>query len=544
MISQLSIQKILGIRDKIHLAPVDMANELNITFFPGKANVSAPISDFAEKLRQSFLRLRVNIVPYSSAFEQVPLFTRIRRFIKYTGNNIIWAIRNFVGLPQASFFIPFDSILKLSGGKRVKKGISIVCLGKQEVNELPMQFISSFKSNSIITILDFPKSLDENTDFSSHFDTMMALFAYHMTNIVIAVDTSQWMVYNFNASHPVFALNDGKFDKHILDTLVPKIVAPISPHTFKEFKLSDKSFDIHDAVHLPVVREMQNGAELFDHTHLYPAGKKIDELPFRHNFHRLIGKIHLDNRSGMSFGFIAFQMPIELKTILTLEKFSQNHPGAFINGDCFVDVEGHIYILFELKNEKLVMEIPEVWVMTLRSGADKTHFDPVRDLLKIGLKNGEMWMQFPAGISIGNEYKPSFDTKVILAHAVGNAIIASIIEYFNSGSEYAKYMSQKGFAISHWHGYFNKTLIPPGVCVYGIDNPHVSCSSPQSAVFALGGKLESFFATITEQNSSAYMGDIHIEPHHGVNINYPSLISLAEYILNNPTSTQLGNKYL
>jgi hypothetical protein len=29
--------------------------------------------------------------------------------------------------------------------------------------------------------------------------------------------------------------------------------------------------------------------------------------------------------------------------------------------------------------------------------------------------------------------------------------------------------------------------------VYGLENPHVSCSSPQSAIFALGGKLDYMF---------------------------------------------------
>ncbi len=365
-----------------------------------------------------------------------------------------------------------------------------------------------------------------------------------MTNIVIAVSGAEWMVYNFNASHPIYSLDDGKFDEHVLKALIPKVVAPISPHKLSEFAILSDAFDPNDSVHAPIVREMSEGARLFDQTKLYPTGKKLDELPFRHAFHKLIGKLHLDNRNGMSFGYLAFQMPTKISIPISVQEFSKTYPDSFTTGDVYIDPQSNsIFIKYMIAGRVMVLKVPDIWVMTIRSGADKTHFDPGKDLLKIGLVSGVMTMQIPKGLKIHRDYKPSFDTKVILAHAVGNALIASIMNG-SDDSEYVKIVTRRGLSISHWHGYFNRELLPNGVQMYGRDNLHVSCSSPQSAVYALDGKLKSFFGRIEKNEIAGYRGDVHIEPHHGINITFPSLIDLAQYILDNPRATNLGNTYL
>ncbi len=545
MLSNEAIQKILGIEDKVFLTTLEMADIMNVTFYPISENASKNIINFSNKLNEVFKELKVNIVPYNEALEHTSLKRRIRRFFKYSINNIFWIYRKLFGLSEVSFYIPFESIFKLSSSKRIKKGISIICLGEQATHNLPMQYINNFKTNSVITIVDFPSNINENSDFAAHFDTSMKLFAYHMTNIIIAVNDKNWMVYNFNASHPIYSFSDNKLADHILETLIPKVIAPISPHTFSDFKLSKSSFDDNEAIHKKIIDDLEQGGKLFEKTKLYPQGKRIDDLPFRHNFHRLIGKLHLDNRSGMSFGFLAYQMPITLPQVIQLEDFKKEYPQSFTDKDFFIDpINANLFILLEIYNKKIVLKVPEIWVMTLRSGSDKTNFNRKKDLLKIGLVNGSMCMEFPKGMKVDRDYKPSFDTKVILAHSVGNAIIASILKYLNSNNQYAKLLENGGLAIAHWHGYFNQKYIPTGMYLHGNKNPHVSCSSPQSAMYALSGKLSSFYSIINKPEQELYKGDIHIEPHHGININFPSLTELAQYILDNPNATELGNKYL
>jgi len=545
VISQEAIQKILGIGEKVHVTAPNMAKQFKATFYPNRSEASDEVRSFADRFEKSLKNLGVEIVPFDSVWETIPFDKRIARFFKYILNDIVWLARKSLHLTEINFFLSFNTIVRLSSGRRIKKGICIVCVGEQDADKLPMQFISSFKTNSIITIVDFPKNIDASSNFSAHFDAAMSLFAYHMTNIAIAVDRTKWMVYNFNASHPIYSIADPEFDTRVLKAIIPKVVAPISPHKLNEFRISNDQFSVSDKEHQHVIEEMKQGGLIFDRTGLYPSGKKIDELPFRHNFHRLIGKLHLDNRSGMSFGFIAFQMPTKIFMLQSLSDFTQNHLDAFSKHDFYCDQSTKIiYICIDIGSKKMVMRVPDVWVMTLRSGADKTHFNPKTDLLKIGLVNGEMHMQLPLGLEVDRDYRPSFDTKVILAHAIGNALIAQLSNYIKVNSEFVKNIETAGVSISHWHGYFNEKLLPKGLLVYGRDNPHVSCSSPQSAIYALQGKLEAFSAKMKSMNKDSYVGDVHIEPHHGINISYPSLTALAQYILNNAGSTELGNKYL
>ncbi len=544
MISQEAIQEILGIKDKIPLKPEDMVTKFKVTFFPKNNNASETIIWFSEKLKKTFRELGVEIISYDDAWEMVSIRRRIRRFVKYSINNFRWVFRRLFGIKNRDLYIPLNLIFRLCGGRKIKKGISVVCAGEQSVADLPMQYISTFKENSIITIVDFPQNIHQNSDFESHFNEAMKLFAYHMTNIVICVTYEKWMLYNFNASHPIYEMNEN-FNECILKALVPKIVAPISPHKFSEFTISSNSFNSRDELHQSVIKQLKDGSNLFEKTNLYPKGKKIDELYFRNSFHKLIGKLHLDNRNGMSFGFVAHQMPTNLGSLLEVGEFKKNYPLAFNDSDYYVDnTSREMYILVSILNNKWIIKIPPIWVMTIRSGANKTRFNVNKDLLKLGLVNGKMWMELPTGLELDQEYRPSFDSKVILAHAIGNYIIASILKHLNIKTPFSSTLESEGLAIAHWHGYFNKKYVPSTMIMYGGENPHVSCSSPQSAIYALMGKLREFKSLIGNNDGKGYNGDIHVEPHHGINVTFNSLSSLANFILNNPEATSLGNKYI
>jgi len=152
-----------------------------------------------------------------------------------------------------------------------------------------------------------------------------------------------------------------------------------------------------------------------------------------------------------------------------------------------------------------------------------------------------MYLQALSTLKLNKNFKTSFDTKVILAHSLGNVICASILEYLKPGSRFAKAVKENGLALAHWHGYINTKHIPSGWHVYGEKNPHVSCSSLQSAIYALQGKLNTLSKVIKEDID--YLGDIHIEPHHGSNITHYTLVETAEFFLQDNDVANLGNKY-
>ncbi len=537
MIDQETIQAILGIKEKVYTKPEEMADKMNITFFPYEnGSVSPEILYFSEKLKKTFEELKVNIVDYDEALTAIPLYKVWKAVTKMLVNNLIYLFRNIFGLLQKNHYFNLTAIKYLFKRIKIKKGISVVVLGEQDESNLPMQYIYSFKDNSIITILDFPENITENSTFHEHFDTALSLFAHNMTNIVLGVDREKWLLYNFNASHPVFPV-EANFKENVLHALIPKIVAPIRPYTLSEFQISKEHFSVDE--YPKQIIDLVEGALIFDKTKLYPAGKKINDLPFRNDFYRWIGKLHLDNRNGMSYGFLAVQLPGKVSKLITEWEFekevSKKIPGSYYR------FNSALYVRVTLQDGNYWLKVPDVWVLSQKSGSDKTHVNPQRDLIKLGLSNGKMILQTQYGSVIDNDYKTSFDTQVILAHSVGNAIIASILEHMNPNAEFLRRYTENGISISHWHGYIHPEHVQKGWCVHGISNPHVACSSPQSAIYALDGKLQSFEETM--KNNTDYNGDIHVEPHHGTNICYTSIKELADYLVNNPNASVLGNSY-
>jgi len=536
MISLEAQQTILGIKEKIHIRAEDMADKLNITFYPYKKETLSPeILHFKEKLLEEFIKLKVNVVPFADSLERTPLKKIFRRLFRITINNL----GNIFGMKN--HYVPFAAIINLLRVKKIKTGISVIALGENNTWNLPMDHTSSFTKSSVITIVDLPKNINAETTFSEHFDTAMTLFAYHMTNIVIGVTKKDWILYNFNASHPTYNYSSN-FQKGILHGLIPKIVAPIRPHVFSDFIKVKEHFNPEDSKHKAYSDDLVESGKTFAKTKLFPPGKKIDDLPFRNKFYLWVGKIHLDERNGMSYGFLARQMPTDLPDLIPIEIAKKDFPNIITDQQDWFFHDEKLFIIIDVKGKPFVLKVPDVWVLSQRSGCDKTNMNPTKDLVKLGLCNGKMYIQTPEGLELTNEYKPSFDTTVILAHAVGNSIIASIKKHLDKSDSFAQQIEDSGYAISHWHGYFNQKFIPDGWHIHGYENPNVSCSSPQSAIYALGGKLECF--NLAQQKKIPYKGDIHVEPHHGSNICYPTLKSLGELIINNAQLTSLGNQYL
>lgn len=543
MLSQEAIQKILGIHEEVQVTPEQMSGKLNITFFPyEKTSTSPEVLFFIKKLEKTFNDLGVNIVPYNEALVVIPTRKILKRAYLLLLNNVLFFFEKILRIKGYRNYVELSSIKKLLlRPMRVKPGISIVAVGSDESTELPIDYTSSFRNSSVITLLDMPSGISEESTFHQHFDMAMRLFAQHMTNIVIGVNKKEWVLYNFNASHPIYPLEEN-FEKNILKALVSKIVAPIKPYRFSDFSIQKSHFSIDTEPYKTLVDDFVRSGALLESAGLYPKGKKIDDLPFRNQFYRLIGKIHLDNRSGMSYGFLALQMPSKLPKLVPIEESPYKSNFLLNEKDYLINKDGIIIVELELPQGKFIMEIPEVFVLTQRSGSDKTNFKAKKDLVKLGLINGVMTLETPEGLVLTSDFKPSFDTKVILAHAVGNAIVAAIMNHFKTDSFFSKTLQNNGMALVHWHGYVGPQFIPQGVYVHGATNPHVSCSSPQSAIYAIDGKLNVFDQAWSK--GLDYLGDIHIEPHHGTNMTFQSLQDFGKFVSVNPDTASLGNRYL
>ncbi len=543
LLSQETIQKILGLGDEIiPLEPGEMARHLTVTFYPEEGQIiSGRVKDFGDKLKQALIKLGVNIIPYEEALVSIPLISVVWGYAKALFNNFRVAVNRLLRIQDSKHHITLKILSQIRKGRKIKKGIRVIALGEGLTGNLPMDNVLSFTHSTVVTILDMPEGIDKETDFYVHFDTAFKLFAYHMTNIVIGVGEKKWILYNFNASHPIYPL-DKDFERHLLYSLIPKIAAPIRPPRLASFVLKRGVLDVDDDEHAPFVKDLIESGPILEKTGLYPAGKSVHELAFRNEFYEWVGRVHLDHRSGMSFGFLARQLPVKLPQVLTFAEARRKFGAEITENKDFFQSGDSFFVVIRTGRGKLCVEVPEVWVLTQRSGANKTRINPHKDIIKMGLSKGKKILETPQGLKLLSYFKPSFDTEVILAHAVGNAIFAAVLNFFNPNSTFASTLENNGMAISHWHGYINPKFIPKGWYVYGQNRPPVSCSSSQSAIYAFQGKEKAFQESLA--GDAEFLGDIHIEPQHGTNITYPSLQELGKFLNSNRDISVLGNKYL
>jgi len=399
-----------------------------------------------------------------------------------------------------------------------------------------------FRDNCIVTILDMPAGIDNETNFHRHFDISMNLFAQNMTNVVICANEKNWIIYNFAGASSLFS-REMDFEDLILKKFIPKVAAPIRAPFLSEFKIQIMDIDFAQKKYELAVNDLVEGGRDLERFGLFPSGKLVDDLSFSNSFYRWVGARQLDNRIGMSYGFLARQMPVEFEPLIPFEKAKLEFKDFFSGQGSYFTANDDNFIVIVLGKEKFCLRIPDVWVLSQRSGSDKLHFDRQKDLTKIGLVRGKMILEIPENPNKkSNYFRPSFDTRVIVAHACGNAVIGSILSYLIPESQFVKKLREEGMAMVHWHGYLAKDSIPARWSVHGYDNPNVPCATLQSAIYAFNGKINSFFDSF--QKGREYSGDVHIEPYHGSIVNCYSIKEFVSFLNKNQERVSLGDKNL
>jgi len=516
-----AIKNILDIKDNIVMSEEEMAHNLKIAFYP-KISKETPseIIDFSEKLKKTFIEIGVDVVPYESVLESIS-FKRMVKMIFMS-----------FGMTLKNLFSGKFEFFKFDFGKKVKKGVSLIMIGEGETGDLPVDHVLSLRENPMILICKAPLGITKKSSLQDHISASLPIFSWNLVNLIISVGDENWTVYSYNMSYPTYD-KKGDFKKDVLHGLVPKIYAPVIPPRMSDFEVRNGAFDTANPVYEPFIKDLVLSGKMFAKTRLYPEPRKISDLKFRNSFYRWLGSLLLDKRNGMSYGFLARQLPVELSLAKEITGFPDKD---------FFFKDDKLNVVLNFKNKKYSIEVPEVWILTSRSGSDKTNLDLKRDIVKMGLVNGKMIIETPKGVPVGPDYKPSFDTKVIFSHSVANAIFASLMKSLGVKSDFPKNLETNGRALAHWHGYFNKSLISSGWYFYGTENPTVSCSAPQGAVYAFLGKEKMF--TDVALGSKKYEADVHVEPQHGSNVSYSSLQELSEFILKNKNITSLGNEYL
>jgi hypothetical protein len=349
---------------------------------------------------------------------------------------------------------------------------------------------------------------------------------WHMAHVVIYVDDSTWTICNMNGGIETFALES--LDDRVRHSLIPKLAAPVIPPQRGDFDVHENAFDPSARQYREHVADLLTGAEAWGNTGLMASQTRINELAFRNNKYRRIAAAFLSWRTGMSYGFLARQLPTSVEPAIEFDEAPQILRRLDWQEKDYYELDGYVCVVLRIGGKRYVVRIPEVSVLCTRSGCDKIRLDPASDLLKMVLSKGRVIVETPSGIGGESDCQPSFDTITILAHAVGNAIVASILERLNPFSRFCLALKRDGLALAHWHGFVHSNELPAGWYLHGEANPPVSCSTAQAAIFALSGKLAVLERSL--EDNVEFISDAHVEPSHGTNITGTSLAGLAQMV--------------
>ena len=480
VLSHKALQQIIGIKRDIPMTPCEMARSLRVAFFPSSTS-SQRLCSFLHELKGALRVWGAEVVSYEQAMAE--------------GTN-----------------------------DRIGEGIVLFAPGEGEPGNLAIDHVASLTNNSVIAVLDGTLRDLRESLLQRRVDALIGALVWHMAQTVIYVDELSWTVCTMNGGIDTFGLQSIR--DRVLDSLIPKIAAPVVPPQKEDLDYRENAFDPFEPKYSLSVHDLLTGSEIWGRSGLLASQTKLKDLAFRNPKYRRIASVYLNHRTGMSYGFLARQLPMRVSPAMNLAEADSMLQRLDWDEKDFVEIDGTMVVAPQLGDQRFIVRVPEIVVLCTRSGCEKVRLEPATDLVTLTLSNGRVQLGTPSGLPAGSDCQPSFDTFTIVSHAVGNAIIASILYRLNHESNFVRSLTHKGLAIAHWHGYPALHSLPKGYHLHGHLNPPVSCSTSQAAIFSLSGKLEAFALSI--ETGADYLGDVHVEPSHGTNLSGPSLTDLAE----------------
>jgi hypothetical protein len=442
--------------------------------------------------------LRVTFMPVHEATERVRQFAeRLRASLLECGVRVL----------------EFEAAMDPRRPGKLQEDLVVIAPGAFPAGELPIDRVSNLRKTTIVGIVDGTCPAEEGTTDQSKLNSIVRTLGWYVVQTVIYVDDRTWTVCTMNGA-VIPCAHASPMAAAVLSVLVPKMAAPVVPPHASDFDVRAGALDLAHPAYAGYVADFVESGPLWLASDLFLFHTSLESLEFRSPFYKRVVAAYLDHRSGMSYGFLARQMAVPEISARTVAGDAPEEEGS---------------VLIHANAQLYRVRIPEVWVFTTRSGCDKAHLDSHRDILRMGLSSGRIIFETPKGLDPKIDCRPSYDTLTILAHALGNALVASVLQVARPGALLARNLATRGLALAHWHGQVSPELLPAGTMVYGAENPPVSCSTHQAALFALVGKIEGLHRALA--SGMEPVGDLHVEPHHGVNMTGESLTALARWVL-------------
>ena len=478
--------------------PSEMAKRVRITFRPlPKDFGNQIIVRFREKLEQKMRENGVQVVPWDEAAEVPPgIISRILRTRKVSSSiHAVVDVKREYSLTRKLFSALAEKIYVRT--RKPERSVMEILKISGWADDFTVRYVQDPFNTQVITLMPLePEFVDGKTSYDRKIVIGLNNLITTMSEIVMGIAPDRFSLVNMNLSDSIYL--NAEMDEFILYSLIPKIYAPIKPPVLTRFKKGE-----YDPSHSVFPKQLSDLGKLVEPTSLFPQGSKFsDQIP-RLSHRDVVEKI-LEGRTGVSYGFIAMaEAPrYEGPVTVTKEVWDTFSDIESLNDDSVRESEeGRWYVKTHIGGRDTYQQVPDIWIVTSRSGSNKTNLDPETDVVRIGLIKGKLYLETPRGVDLHRrDIRPSFDTYVILAQAMAATL-------------YMPKLIKEGLPILHFHGYPDPAWFGRSEYFAGARNPSLPCGTVEAALLNFSAIYE-----LANRNGESISMLCLVESDHGVNI--------------------------
>ena len=521
------------------VAPSVMAKRLRVTFrpLPKGADVDSEVLDLRAALESVLQSQGVEIVPWQKATR--PFIPMLTRTVPGAGWQLPNIQQSAIDVVRSDINAVFDVERPVSALTQIKSAIaeqlyrisSAPSSSPASVSEITRRV--SWAEDHAIQRLEDPTAtqvvllarqdetfVSEETPYIEKIGRGVETLVSRFSEIVIGASRSQISILNMNLSDSVFPRE--QLSQFVVRSLIPKLYVPIAPLPLSRFDIGS-----YEPTASPYAQNLVQLSKRLAATDLFPAGFKLSQV-VRRRSHRDIVSAILNGRTGVSYGFVAYAEPpvyVGAKEISAAQWQRLSPVEGFSSEEIRQTEAGRYYARTCVNKDVFYRQIPDIWLVCSRSGADKTNLDISQDILRLGVTSEGLRLEKP-DLS-DTQMQPSYDTYVMVAIALSAAL-------------YMPELVEQGAPIIHFHGYAAKGWFTSQEAVAGYNNPAVPCGTYESGVFN--------FLSIHEiaQSKPLLLKLLGlVEPDHGINL----LAKDVDYLLNRlhegiaQSQIELGGKH-
>ena len=497
--------------------PITMAQKLTVTFRPlPKRYRNEEIVRFREELKIKLQDYGVKVLPWHQATTEfryeitIPVVgwkKSLKKRVVRSGVDAVIDVERPSSIRSRSEIFAAENLYKIYS-RFIHQEISVprIAMLTAWAEEHAAKYIEDPTSTQVIIITELDKELvNPQLPYQEKIKIGLNTLVRTFSEIVIGVSTTNISILNMNLSDSIVSKDE--LEKFVINSLIPKIFVPIMPLPLNRFEIEK-----YDPLQSSYAEKLVVLGNELAQTNLFPAGSKISQL-IRRKSHRDIVNVIMNGRTGVSYGFVAYAEPPQYvgEIEITEPEWENLFPVEGFSIDEVRQNEiGRRYVKTRIGEKDVFKQIPDIWIVSSRSGSNKTELNLESDILRIGLKE-TLFLQMPQGVDSSIvDIKPSYDLYVMLGIALSAAL-------------YAPELIKNGAPIVHFHGYPSPDWFGLNEYCTGIHNPSVPCGTYESGVFNFLG-----ISGLAEQqvDNIALVG--LIEPDHGTNIIARDLDHLLE----------------